>query len=932
MSKNNADEMMTGLVNGLFKVGSALGRNVADISNRAALLTSPFLRITTSANEELLFDTQSGLLWDPGYREEPFSGLAQVRDTLSELQGCVNVGAWRLPNHEEMLALIDAPSCPYRLGNGGNLFGKKMWLVKQGIVDLDYRAFDVDRFLDGAEAKKARLMPVNAQFRKLPDELLAYVAKNGWSVGPVADRHGQATAPPPVHVAPARKPGSNNEAGDPVKSMAAQKLAAAVAATGQHKTTLKTVFESADFRRAKLPMLDERQLTDPRKGLWEFWGMPQRELDEAGVRARNPADDVRHSNVAIDFGTSSTVVALDDNGTRKLLRIGVTDFFESPKPAHYENPTVLEFVDLAEMLKPWRSEAYRPNVLWDDVRCSHEALHNFRNNEANPEVVASILTKIKQWALREGDGTGLRLTDQTQHLEHELAPLTLRQPVKGRLLEVGDSDPLDPVELYAWFLGLTINWRGRGIFLRYYMTFPVAYPREVKERVLASFRRGLQRSLPLSLVSQPVFEQFTVEERATEPAAYAATALPALGIEPTAQGVAYAVFDFGGGTTDFDFGYYRLPTEEQADDEGWESVFEHFGSGGDVFLGGENLLDHLAYLTFRHNLEVCRKHKITFSKPLDAKDFPGSEPFLDHAQAAETNSLMLTARLRPFWEKGAESNRTGIEKIELLARDGKKVTCEFTVPYAELKAFLQSRIEQGVFNFFASLKKAFGDQLPARIEVLLAGNGSRSAIVQGFFGLWPDAPEQSEKTHEYDKLAQRTHAYCEKLFAENFPVFTPHAPLANEGGDVNDPNGKTGVALGLLRLCPGSATLVINRAVDNAIGDAPFLHYVGRIRLGKFHVCVPQGAPYHQWVELGPIRERVFYLIHSQEARAHLGEMKEGDVGLSMLRLDFAGDTTGHRAYGRAISPHEIEVCSAPSADLAGADQVENLQRIKLGS
>jgi hypothetical protein len=28
---------------------------------------------------------------------------------------------------------------------------------------------------------------------------------------------------------------------------------------------------------------------------------------------------------------------------------------------------------------------------------------------------------------------------------------------------------------------MTINWRGRGISLEYFMTFPVEYPREVKE-------------------------------------------------------------------------------------------------------------------------------------------------------------------------------------------------------------------------------------------------------------------------------------------------------------------------------------------------------------------------------------------------------------------------------------------------------------------
>jgi hypothetical protein len=629
--------------------------------------------------------------------------------------------------------------------------------------------------------------------------------------------------------------------------------------------------------------------------------------------------------VAIDFGTSSTVVAYEKNGVGQLLRIGVTDFWEKPKPAHYENPTVLEFVDFAAMLNPWRSEAYRPSVAWDDVRCSHEALHNFRNNDTKPEVVASVLTKIKQWALREGDGTRVRLTDRKEgkRIEHELAPLTLRQPVKGRALEVNESDPFDPVELYAWFLGLTINWRRRGIFLRYFMTFPVDYPREVKEKILASFRRGLQRSLPATLVTQPVFGQFKVEERASEPAAYAAIALQCIGIEPTPEGVAYAVFDFGGGTTDFDFGYYRQPTdtEERA---GVERVFEHFGNGGDKYLGGENLLEHLAYLTLRHNLEVCRTKKIAFTKPLDALDFNGSEMFLERTQTAATNALMLVSRLRSFWETGEETNKTGVEKINLIDRDGKPVPCEFNVPYSELKAFLQNRIEQGVHNFFTALKKAFGEKLPTQVQVLLAGNASRAAIVRGLFGLLPD-------DHELASLKDRTTAFMSTLFEGNCPEFTAHAPLAADDNDINRPTGKTGVALGLLELCPGSATRVINHAVQNVTGDAPFQHYVGRIRQKKFHVSLHQGGAYQQWVELGPVSDdRVFKLFHSQAALALSGSMVPGDPALILKTLDFAGDTSDHQTFARPIKPHEIEVCTATSLEAAERGEIDNLRVLKL--
>ena len=404
-------------------------------------------------------------------------------------------------------------------------------------------------------------------------------------------------------------------------------------------------FSKLDYFSARLPIIPDSHFIDPNKGIWEFWNtdIPKGRK----VRARNPVKDIRPSAVAIDFGTSSSVVAIEIDGKPELLRIGVKDFHSKPEAKDYENPTVLELVNLKNTLAAWQKDAYCPLVCWDDVRCPHEALHSFRNNEANPKVVASILTKIKQWALRETFGEQVHITDQENGEELILAPLTLRQTVRGQPLTVSAQDPFDPIELYAWFLGLNINWRGRGIFLNYYMTFPVAYSTDVKEKILASFRRGLQRSLPLSLVEQPQFSQFSVEERATEPAAYAAAAMERLKIKPTESGVPYAVFDFGGGTTDFDFGFYRLPTKDESE-QGYELVFEHIGAAGDRFLGGENLLENMAYRVFRDNLDICRQHKIVFSRPLDAELFPGSEMFLDGSQMAQTNTIVLIARLRPI--------------------------------------------------------------------------------------------------------------------------------------------------------------------------------------------------------------------------------------------------------------------------------------------
>lgn len=539
-----------------------------------------FLHIITPEDVELILDVSTCILWfDLG------ADAATDKRPDADFIGVFTEGEWSLPSSMELLIFSKKLTCPYRKGAGNRLLGEDLWWTKSG-------RFALSSEITTRSSGIARVLLVNRAFVDNLDDFFVYASDENWTVSDAGKSNGDVLIQ-----------------GSVVKSVPKAPQAAKNSQTENigGKDWVKK-YRDADVRRANLPPLTPSQFSDPDKGLWELWGQDAATLQTQGVRARNPVLDVRDCNVAIDFGTSSTVVALDDNGSHKLLRIGVANFLEAVKASHYENPTVLEFVDIEAMLRPWRTGAYLPDVEWGDVRCSHEALYNFRNNETRPEIVASILTKIKQWALLDDHAARVRVTGQEPRFEHELVPLTLRQPVKGRPLTVSDQDPFDPVELYAWFLGLTINWRGRGLFLRYYMTFPVGYENAVKEKILASFRRGLQRSFPATLVMQPEFEKFVVEERASEPAAYAATALPALKIEPTPKGVAYAVFDFGGGTTDFDFGHYRLPTVEQADDEGWERVFEHFGSGGDKFLGGENLLENLAYHTFRYNIDVCRGH------------------------------------------------------------------------------------------------------------------------------------------------------------------------------------------------------------------------------------------------------------------------------------------------------------------------------------
>jgi len=693
------------------------------------------------------------------------------------------------------------------------------------------------------------------------------------------------------------------------------------------------VWHSIDYITTRLPKIDTLRFTDVDQGMWEFFVPKALQSKYSKVqsnqffRDRNPVLDIQEANVAIDFGTSSTVVAIRKNGKDELLRIGMQekDFAKDAiTDQQYENPTVLEFIDLQNFLKEWHSESYRPLVDWDNIHCSHEARAALRNNNSNTKVVSSIFARLKQWALRNEQTAKVRLRDQ-QEYEYQLQPLTEYNPVKGQTIQIGKDYPqLDPIEVYAWFLGMTINWRERGIFLNYYLTFPVKYSNEVKARILAAFRRGLQRSLPESLIYDERFNEFSVEELASEPAAFAAAALEPLEIEPGNSGVSYAVFDFGGGTTDFDYGFYRNPNDEEHD-EGWDHVIEHFGSSGDQFLGGENLLENLAYLVFQANSSECNKKKIAFTKPLDAEVFAGSELLIAQTQAAYTNTTLMMSKLRPLWEAGKiDLDSKGTETFKLINKDGQTVDCEIVIKQDELINFLENRIRQGLKDFFIAMNVAFKQQhqkLPELIHILLAGNSSRSRIVLGLLGRLDD--EKSKALH------QLLLADLAEIF-EELPDLEIHLPLDADPKNAYAPTAKTGVALGLLRLCPGETLKVVNHAAEDNT-DSPFQYFIGAFRRDTLKVAIHRGQTYQEWTELGKPLNGVLVMGYTTSSSAALeNQVKRGDKGVFEQNLRLSGNLQGHKVFAKVLSPNEIEICTAQSLESVHQQETSNNRTIQL--
>lgn len=887
-----------------------------------ALKKERFYWLVDQNSDLYLLDTDTFLIWQAQPNFNNSKNIDEATTYLSSKKW-LGKGLWRLGSRSELLSFISDIKNPLRIGSSCNILYQCKWLISEGSINIDnikYPLFGIGH---------GHLIATNSSYQYKGKKIILDCLSQGWKLISVAGHIHIHKSFHKAYLDSMSHP--NFDALDQLLAQTPSVLAPLQAQSSQPNSVQPEPASSENLLHldrftSPLPELTLDQLTDPNKGLWELWGQSAEELKQQGARARNPAADIQPWPVAIDFGTSSTVVTFQEQGRKKLIRIGVKDFSSPVQQTHFENPTVLELVNLPAALKPWQSTAYRPRLQWGDLRCSHEALARLHDNQGDLHIAASVLTKLKHWALREGQDLRVKACDQVNQTEIELAPLTLRNPTKGQALQVSSEDPFDPIEAYAYFLGLAINWRQRGIFLKYYMTFPVAYPQLVKDKILASFRRGLQRSLPEPFISQPEFDQFSVEERASEPAAFAATALPHFGIQPTPEGEAYAVFDFGGGTTDFDFGLYREPNAEE-EDLGYDEVLEHFGASGDRFLGGENLLEHLAYETFKANLDLCREKNIAFTCPLDGQDFPGSELLLDKTRAAFTNTQMLMSRLRPYWEK-REQNSQGIEKIKLINRAGEEVNCELQMPYDKLEAFLNQRLIQGVQNFFTALHKAFSEAelSPKKIHVFLAGNASLSLQVQALFGL---ETKNSDTEGSEQQPSSIISDWQRKLFGEQPPEFQVYAPITENPEDPYQATTKTGVALGLLDLCPGSPVAIVNRAAIHSQGEAPFDFYVGSIRRRQFKPALKRHAAYGEWQEAGPVRENTFTLVSSQSPAANTGELAQDDPALKHLRLTLT-HTDGQKVFIRALAPNKIELCTASNREALEAGEMSNQNELKL--
>lgn len=676
-----------------------------------------------------------------------------------------------------------------------------------------------------------------------------------------------------------------------------------------------------DKMRCDLEEYDEKILSDPNRGHWDLWERDTGEYVaslENPLMARNPVADIRTDGViGIDFGTKSTVVVYQEDSEFTLpMRIGTGQLGKEVEAKHFENPTVMEFIDLDSFMKSYQGAEGRPLTRWEQVTTSHTAYSSLLHSASQDYY--SFLYELKQWA---GDKQRrIRLRDKKGW-----------DVVLPAFLDI-EENSFNPIELYAYFIGLYINNMRNGIYLDYLLSFPVTYEKAVREKILDSFYRGIKKSLPPSLLKkEAIMESFRVSAGTSEPAAYAVCALQEYGFMPEGdEKVFYGVFDFGGGTTDFDFGVWR---EANRSERRYDYVVECFGAGGDKYLGGENLLELLAFEVFKDNQEALRKEKIPFVLPPECKKFPGGETILSDSQEAKINMTQLMEKLRPYWENHEGATKlfeSGTLKVSLFDTVGAaKLNFELVIDVARLDEIIRKRIAKGIRNFFEGLRLAFAvpsTKAIKTVHIFLAGNSCKSPVVKELFAEF--AQEESLKIDAADNDQDFFKLYPPLGSGEAVALQETLGVFQGEEEVALRPTCKTGVAYGLIASRPGGKIQLIQHNNTIQEGEIRFCYYIGYEQKKRFAYLSDRDIPYGEWQELVDAREVDFTLYYTDLPEASTNSMDIKRVQRKKCRLRQAYFDA--HVYYRAVKPTLVEYVVARPEDLEDGKYLEDIVALEL--
>lgn len=552
---------------------------------------------------------------------------------------------------------------------------------------------------------------------------------------------------------------------------------------------------------------------------------------------------LRDEYVSIDFGTSSTCVAVRDGKETSLLTISSEEDSENDGENKFENPTNIMLYRWSDVYKQWRHENESFPIFLKGTRMEEklkekpvgldfgytvkDVLEDAESIELN-----AIMTQIKLIPYYLEQGEQIEINPLIRDGKTEVVKL-VNSP------DQEDETSLDPIALYGYLLGRVINNPEKNkIYTKFDISYPVKFNKVVREKIKKSLEYGLRRSLPLSLreaKNSRGKSLLEVNMKYSEPVAYIGAICGKYLKITENKGQLFAVYDFGGGTLDFSFGMFR-PDEEEDDGV----VIDIYGVGGNEKIGGESLISLISYWIYTDdtNKGNMASNRIPFEKPAEER-YPDNLPekLLNKTNIAKANMKKISEKISRKLFENKNSNIADFEEdIELWNEDNEAVEWKININTSFLKQKLEEKIEETIKNFKSEMElcferkieeiKKYSDEYKLEnINIFKSGNASKSTIVE----------EKMQQYFENNRIE-----LIEELENEKKYAITP----------------KTAVAFGQLKL---------RNFTVNLDEDAPFKWYVLKENKGDSSLTtkITRNQKCEDWINYGVIRNGSIDICYS---------------------------------------------------------------------
>ena len=601
------------------------------------------------------------------------------------------------------------------------------------------------------------------------------------------------------------------------------------------------------------------------------------------IKLLNPThkDYTTNEVATIDFGTSSTCVAINDGSAKRRL-LSLEEPEERGEQA-YENPTNLLIKDWKKFYEIWKDKESKSPIIKRYRNISEDGLYNQGHSLKEQLKMASkteLNAQLNQ--LKLIPYKNITLKDKVVLIPYIVPKVGVKEIELISEYEKQNEEKFDVISFYGYLLGRVIlSPLNKKILKRFYITVPVKFEENVKNSIINSIKNGIRLAVP-----EPLKDKIKVEEGHEEPVAFIGAICGHETMKNTGWGVnsKFAVFDFGGGTLDFSFGRYRNSNEDIDEELDYDRIIEVVNTAGDEKGGAEYIIHKLSYLLYKQddNKRVMKEKRIPFIIPEGENEI---ELFPRDLQSGKTKPAMFNTNiLNKISRKKFQGEEIGTGAgIELQDENGSYQTIDLNIEENYLETNLRELLAKQVSNFKKLLFESFKEEkdIYDNLHIFRAGNASRSELLKDIL------------EDEFRELLERENSGIHFIDEESVHGVKP----------------KTAVALGELKLRSSNEIgVVFNNKLDKE--EIPFEFNVGYTSPdndNEFVELVSIGSISKDWKRLGRANKEILEFVIYYTSSIGVEEISNQNMRIFRPKLQEEELENGNIVWIRPVVANKLE-------------------------